>query len=264
MKRLVDKYGKWVLITGASSGIGKAFAYRLADEGFNLVLAARRIQRLEEIAVDLRNRYKIDIIIVQVDLTKDDFLKIIIDAIGDKEINLLINNAGVGAAGELISIDPQVEVDMIKLNCIAPVELTQHFAKKMMQRKKGGIIFLGSTVANQGTPLMSVYAATKAFNLILGEGLWYEMKQHSVDVLVVNPGGTNTEFQRISDMSSGPFVRESSDVVNTALSALGKKPVIVDGFINKMMAFGSKILPAKTATTIAGAIAGNLHKMKGK
>jgi hypothetical protein len=153
---------------------------------------------------------------------------------------------------------------MIKVNCIAPTILTHHFAKLMADRKKGAIIFLGSVVAFQPTPFMAAYSATKAFNLILGEALWYELRQNNVKVLTINPGGTATEFQRIADSSTGPVPRTALQVVDTAMKALGKKISVVDGFYNKVLTFLPRFGSRKLVVSGSGFITKTLYKKKTK
>jgi uncharacterized protein len=254
------KYGKWALITGASSGIGREFAYKLAQEKINLVVVARRIERLLDISAELKKSFGIDVIPVQLDLSEDNFMEKLQPFIADKEIGILINNAGFGSNGYFANADSKHEADMVKVNCIAPTILTHYFVPKMIQNKKGAIIFLGSVVGFQPTPFMATYAASKAFNLFLGDALWYELKQHNIDVLSLNPGGTNTEFQRIANSSSGPVPRTVEQVVNTALNGLGKKPSVVDGFYNKLMAFSTRFGSRKTVVTMAGAITKLMYK----
>jgi uncharacterized protein len=257
---LRQKYGEWALITGASSGIGKEFAFRLAEEKINLVLIARRKDRLQVIADELIGLHGVRVVTAQIDLCEDKFIEKLIPVVEDKNIGILINNAGFGSNGYFVNADSNHEADMVKVNCLAPTILTHYFVPKMIENKRGAIIFLGSVVAFQPTPFMATYAASKAFNLLLGEALWYELKQHNIDVLSLNPGGTDTEFQRIANSSSGPVPRSVEQVVNTALNALGKKPSVVDGTYNKLLAFSSRLGSRKTVVSMAGFITKALYK----
>lgn len=261
---MVNKYGPWALITGASSGIGEEFAKRLAEKGFNLVLIARREDRLNALSEDLKRRNKIETKIIAGDLTDDAVISQIKSGCDGLEIGLLINNAGFGSTGEFSLCDADREEKMVKLNCVVPVVLTHHFLGGMIKRKRGGIIFLGSVVAFQPTPMMASYSATKVFNMFLGEALWYELKPYNIDVLSLNPGGTNTEFQRIADVDTGPAVRTPAQVVETALRSIGKKPGVVDGWINKIMTFSGRLAPRRWLITIAGNVAVKLYNAKGK
>ncbi len=260
MENLKKKYGEWALITGASSGIGEEFAKQLAKLGLKLILIARRKNRLVELSNALKEKYNTDSIVIPIDLSKNNYLNEIINFTNDKEIGILINNAGFGSTGEFINCNAEKEIDMIKVNCLAPVVLTHYFLPFMIQRKKGAIIFLGSTVAFQPAPMMATYSATKAFNLYLGEALWWELKKYNIDVLALNPGATNTEFQRIAKIGVGPIPREASDVVKTALHALGKKPSVVDGMQNKILSLMIRFIPRRTTISLAGIIAKKLYE----
>ncbi len=261
MINLKSKYGDWALITGASSGIGEEFAFRLASQGINLILVARRKDLLEKLSVKLKSEYGIEVIVVALDLSGNNFLEKIIESAGNREISILINNAGIGRPGEYKDSDPEYEARMIKLNCLAPGILTNYFGKKMIDRGKGAILFLGSIVAFQPTPLMATYSATKAFNLYLGNALWSEFKKYGVDVLTVNPGNTSTEFERMVLNDRSPLTRNAGQVVDTALRALGKGPNIVDGMINKFLTLLSRLGPLRLIIVVTGLITRKLYRI---
>lgn len=252
MYSLNSKYGEWSLITGASSGIGKAFAYKLAELGLNVYLIARRKEILEFICSDISSRYNVLAKYLNVDLADDNFLEPMIEATSDKEIGILINNAGIGSDGEFFKTSIDYDSKLIKLNCIAPTILTHHFVKPMIERKRGAIIFLGSILSYTISPYASVYSATKSFNSVLGETLNFELRKHNIDVLSLNPGKTKSEIKRVSENESDLFERTPEKVVETALRALGKKSSVTDGLINKFAAILSKFIPRKTIVYIAG------------
>lgn len=264
MKDLVKKYGRWALITGASSGIGEEFAKQLAKYGFNLVLIARRKERLEVLSKYLWEKYNTKTIIAKIDLTAESFIDELKKITQDLEIGVVINNAGFGSIGEFAKCDVHWETNMIKVNCIAPTILTHYYLPKMIERKKGAIIFLGSLVAFQPTPYMTTYSATKAFNLFLAESLWYELKRYNIDVLALNPGGTKTEFLETLSMTKrksyiSAIQREPSEVVTTALKSLGKKISVVDGVINKILSQMIRFLPRRFIVASAGKITKRLY-----
>lgn len=261
---LKKKYGNWALITGASSGIGKAFSKYLAGLGMDLILVARNEKKLENLGKELKNKYNIDCLSIPLDLTKENFIEELNESVGSREVGILINNAGYGSSGNFTEIDTRHEIDMVKLNCLAPIILTHHFSKQMLERKKGAIIFLGSVAGLTPIPMMATYSATKAFNEFMGSSLWYELKQHNIDVLSLNPGGTKTGFQRIANTTTGPFVRLPEDVVHTAFKALGKKPSVVDGYPNKVTAFLSKLFSKKLVVSISGRVANKLYMHSNK
>lgn len=261
MENLKSKYGDWALITGASSGIGAEFAVRLAMQGLNLILVARRKDLLENLSAKLKSEYKIEVIVAALDLSENNFLDRLTEIIGSKEISILINNAGIGRPGEYKDSDPEYEAKMIKLNCLAPGILTNYFGKKMTERRRGAIIFLGSIVAFQPTPLMATYSATKAFNLYLGNALWSEFKKYGVDVLTVNPGNTSTEFERMVLDDNSFLTRNAGQVVESALRALGKGPNIVDGVVNKFLTLLSRLGPLRLIIMVTAFITGKLYRM---
>lgn len=256
---LKQKYGEWALVTGASSGIGEEFARKFASEGLNLILVARRKDRLEKLSVQLQQQYKIESIVCAVDLASDSFIEEIKMSIGNREIAVLVNNAGFGSTSEFVNASLEHEAEMVKVNCLAPIILTHHFVEGMRARKRGAIIFLGSTVAFQPTPFMATYSATKAFNLFMGDALWWELKKYNIDVLSLNPGGTDTEFQRIASSDVGPVPRSTKDVVNSALKTLGKRPTVADGFFNKLLSVSSRFGTRKLTVSISGLIAKKLY-----
>jgi short-subunit dehydrogenase len=259
MKTLKERYGAWALITGASSGIGEAFARYLARAGMDVILVARRRERLEVLAAYLTQQHGVQALAVPLDLTDPHFLEALTEQVGDREVGMLVNNAGYGSTGRFLERDPAREADMVRLNCWAPVVLTHHFVHPMAKRRKGAILFVSSVVGYQPTPFMTTYAATKAFDLFLGEGLWYELRRYAIDVLTMSPGTTETEFHQVADMARGPVVAPPDRVVETAMRALGRRPSAVDGLFNHLLAFGHRLLPRRTTLGLAGRIIGLFH-----
>jgi short-subunit dehydrogenase len=253
MKNLIEKYGPWALITGASAGIGEAFAHALAEKGFNLIVIARRKDKLISLKGELEKSFPIEVLPVELDLSQSDFLPMLIKKTGEREVNLLVNNAGFGINSYFLDTDPARDREMVMVNCLAPLALTHHFARAMAQRRRGAIIFLSSIGANQPTPKNTTYCATKVFNLFLGESLSFELKEHGIDVLTVMPGATRTEFQKVGDYSYKKGMRSPKDVVCTALRALGKKISVTDGLQNTLLAFFARRLPRKWSIRAAGA-----------
>ena len=256
MKTWQERYGKWALVTGASSGIGADFVRQLAEKGMNVILIARRAEMMEAIAKEVEEAYGVKTQVIRQDLIEPDAVENIKNAVGDKEVGILINNAGYGSLGRFHENDMDYQVNMVKLNCVAPVALTGVLIGKMVERKKGAVIFLASTAAYQGVPYFSVYSATKSFNLFLAEGLWGEYKNLGVDVMALSPGYTTTEFQSRANVerSRGPTPAKSPDVVRLALKKLGGRASVIHGTINYMGAFMARLVPRKTAASIGGAI----------
>jgi len=253
----VERYGPWALVTGASAGIGAEFARQLSEKGLNLVLVARRRQRLEDLARDLESRNKVQVRIVTVDLSQPDFLPTILSVTNSIEIGLLVNNAGFCLAGHLIEHELEKELQLLDVNCRAPLVLTHVFGRQMAQRKRGGIIFVSSVSAYIATPFEASYAASKVYELFLAESLGYEFKKKGVDMLALCPGSTDTEFHAIA--GSRPVAAMAVEpVVRLALKKLGKTSVAIPGWHNRLLVYLLKFTPRRVHTYFAGKVMGNL------
>ena len=250
MKDFKRKYGPWALVTGASSGIGEEFAKQLGKAGLNLILVARRKNKLDQIKNRLENRSHIQVKTVGVDLVQDGFLDDIRKITDNLEIGLLVNNAGIWEMGEYLKIKIEDEIKMMNLNIKAPAILTHHYVPKMVERKKGGIINVASLLAYLGVPFSAAYAATKAYELVKGEGLWYELKKKGIDVLSLNPGITKTEMTTGFDFSHIPFSSmQPAIVAEAALRALGKRSQVIPGKFNKLLGILSKRVMTRNMNT---------------
>ncbi len=239
MKEFRDQYGPWAAVTGASSGIGYCFACALAVRGVNPVLVARNITRLEALKEELAARHQVEAIALAIDLSREDCLEPLVASCKDLDIGLVVNNAGTGFPGPFSSSSLQREGDVIRLNCIAPMEITRRFLPRMQARGKGGLIFVSSLMGFQGVPYMANYSATKGYVLNFGESLYQECKGTGVDVLVVAPGATDTPGKDLHeiDYSELPISWMSAEkVVDVALKSLGKRPLVIPGFRNHLMA----------------------------
>ncbi|MGJ5634430.1 SDR family NAD(P)-dependent oxidoreductase [Nostoc sp. CALU 1950] len=217
------------LITGASSGIGKAFAQELAARKTNLVLVARSEEKLNQLAKELREQHKIQVDVIVKDLTEPNAAASVFDATKVKglTIDLLINNAGFGYYGDFAEGDGGKQVKIVQLNILALVDLTHKFLPLMRQRRSGSIINVSSITAFQPIPYLSVYAASKAFILSFSEALWAENSQYGVRILVTCPGPIETNFFAEANFppalaSSTDKVYSSEKVVCESLEALEK------------------------------------------
>lgn len=249
---------KTVLITGASYGIGEAFARRLAADGANLVLTARSVDRLNSIADDLRSRYGVSIKTIEADLAESKTPHIIFDQTEGLglQVDLLINNAGFGAVGDFADLPLDRQLEMIQVNVAAMVALTHLFLQPMLKRRQGAIIQLASTASFQGVPYSTIYAATKSFALIFAEGLWAECRQQGVRVMALCPGPTATHFQTVagtSHLRDPKKMQTPEEVVDEGLKALAeKRSFVISGFGNRAMVFAERFAPRKLVTHIAG------------
>jgi uncharacterized protein len=247
---------KVALVTGASAGLGVEFARQLSKRGYALVLAARRKERLEELAAELGNARA-----VAVDLSKANAAaKLMVDIEANGEtIDLLVNNAGFGLIGRFAELDARRERQMIDLNVRVLTDLCRAVAPGMIERKAGGIINVASTAAFQPGPKMALYFATKAFVLSLTEALHEELKPHGIKVSCLCPGPTRTEFGDVAGFGgNGLFDKvamEAPEVVAVGLRGLDKnKAVVVPGILNKLSANSGRFAPRAVVRRIAGAI----------
>lgn len=249
MTTFLMKYGPWALVTGASSGMGAAFARHLAERKLNVVLVARRADRLRDLAHELERKASVQTRVVPADLSRDDFMPKLKDATNGLEINLLVNNAGMEMTGEFLANDLDAEVRMLQLNCRAPLILTHAYGKAMQERRCGGIIFLASIVGFVGIPVWSHYAATKGHTLLFAEGLAEELTKDGVDVLALCPGLTRTELMQFT--AFGKIMSMDADtVVRVALKSLGKKRRVTAGVKNKVIVWSTRFQPRLMNTRI--------------
>ncbi len=232
---LGERYGGWAVVTGASAGIGAGFARAAAREGLSVALVARRKDRLETLAGELEERHEVETRVIELDLSTEGAASKLADAVAELDVGLLVNNAGFGLQGPFEGQDVSRLEEMVQLNCAATMSITHRLLPPMKQRGRAGIIIIGSAAGWQPLPQHGVYAATKAFDKFFGEALSDEMSGTGVDVLVVEPGTVETEFQAVSGQveHAGASV---DDVVDTALEALGRQPSVVVGWMNYLRA----------------------------
>jgi hypothetical protein len=254
-----NTYGPWALIAGASEGIGRAFSRALASRGFNLVLIARTKAKLETLAGEIASVYGVETRIIDEDLSRPDMLNSIAGTTDELDIGLLVYNAALSHPAPFLDIAPDRHEKLIETNCRGPLLLTHYFAEKFRGRTAGvrttegrsavgsrraGIILLSSMSGFQGSPYVANYAASKAYNMTLAEGLWYELKPYNIDVLTSCPGPTDTPgFRQSLEGSSPPAfppVTPPELVAETALSNLGKRPLVVPGTVNRIAVFFMK------------------------
>jgi uncharacterized protein len=246
--------GKWALVTGASAGIGTALAKELAVGGTNLVLTARRKDRLEELANSLRARHGVKTEVFSADLADPaapEKIFAFTSEIG-MEIDLLINNAGLGQYGEFPSVEKQRLLDMVQVNCNAVVHLTRLYLPLMVARRRGDVLILASTASFQAVPYSSTYAATKAFDLLLAEGLAEEMKAYGIRVCALCPGSTESEFHTVSGQEKFKKKAETAEkVARTGLEALAAgKSYVISGLGNYLGAHAQRLVPRRLVTRV--------------
>ncbi|MDX2088870.1 MAG: SDR family oxidoreductase [Kofleriaceae bacterium] len=242
MQRLREHYGPWALITGASDGIGRAFAHELAAAGVHVVLVARRGDVLEALARELRTAHGVEVRVVAADLAQADGVARTVEAIADLDLGLFVAAAGYGTSGDFIGADLAVELAMIDVNCRAVAALTQPIGRKLVERGRGGLVFMSSLVAFQGAPRAANYAATKAYIQTLAEGLAIELRGTGVDVLAVAPGPVQSGFASRADMKMS-VTDSPATVARGALHALGHRTTTRPGRWSKLLAWSLATLP---------------------
>ncbi|MFM6980947.1 MAG: SDR family NAD(P)-dependent oxidoreductase [Micrococcales bacterium] len=248
---------KLALITGASSGIGAAYAREFAKQGTDLVLVARRKDLLDSMASELQTSYKVKVSVIAADLTKADAVSALLANLKKSKLepDVLINNAGFGTSGRVQHEDRDRVREEINLNVATLVDLTTAMVPALVAKKQGAIINIASTAAFQPVPGMAVYAATKAFVLSFTSALWHELDGTGVKVLAVCPGATATEFFDVAGAHPFGKLASVSDVVSGTFKALrAKKPFVVIGSRNAVMAGFSSLLPKALVTKVAGSM----------
>lgn len=244
------------LITGASGGIGEEFAVQLAARGANLILVARRADRLEALREQLTERHPgIVVDVVTADLARPGSGAELATRVGelDRRVDVLVNNAGIGLHGMFHTQEPEANAGAVQLNCGTLVDLTARFLPSMIERRHGVVINVASTAAFQPTPGMAVYGATKAFVLSFTEALWHENRKSGVRVLALCPGATETEFfDRTGETFMTDGRQSATQVVETALDALDKSsPTVVSGLRNAVLAMGYRVAPRKLLLAVS-------------
>lgn len=254
------------LVTGASSGIGKAFAERLAADGLPLLLVARREDRLRDLATTLAGRHGVEVGFAVADLTTDAgraTCREAVDAVGGV-VDTVVLNAGFGALGTIADVGRERQAAMVALNCEAVVDLACHVLPGMVERRHGTVIVVSSAAAWQPIPYMATYAATKAFELAFAEALAVELRDTGVRAIAVCPGPTATEFSQASGTSYGPrfLPRETADgVVTATLRALEKgRSRVATGALAKVTTIAASVLPRRMIVWAAGVLHRRLHR----
>jgi len=240
--------GKWALVTGASSGIGREFAAQLAAGGANLILTARRRDRLETSAQELSAKHSVKVEVFNADLVRPDAPGEIFAFTEGRGItvDLLINNAGFGAFGEFPTQNTEVFLAMLQVNVGAVMHLTHLYLQGMVARRRGDVLIVSSVAAFQGVPYYATYAATKAFERIFVEGLAAEMRPHGVRVCALYPGSTATEFHEVSGQTRGARSKQepAGKVARTGLAALAAgRSGVVSGARNWLMIEAERLVP---------------------
>lgn len=266
MMSLKIKYGQLALIAGGSEGIGASFANYLASKGVDLILVARQAEKLENKAEEIKNEHAVKVSCISCDLSDPLDLDVIKQKTADKEIDIFVYNAALSYIGHFEKNSAHYHSQIAQVNMLTPMSLIHLFGPMMLKKEKGAIILMSSMAGFQGSGFLSVYAASKAYNRILAESLWYEWKDKGVDVIACCAGATSTPgFLDSNPEKSGlfaPRIQTPDEVVVECFNKLGKTPSIVTGTGNKVASFiMQRVLPRKLAVRIMGDTTRKLYRL---
>jgi hypothetical protein len=256
-------YGPFAVVTGASDGIGAAFARELAKRGLDLVLIARRRDRLDELAAELQRAHGTTVIVLPLDLARPESIAAMAAAIQGLDVGLFVASAGFGTSGPFLAVDVADELSMVDVNCRAVIAQTHLLAGQLKTRGRGGIVLLSSIVAFQGVPLSATYAATKAFIQTFAEGLRVELKPHGVQVVSCAPGPVTSGFAARAGLNPGATGR-ASDVAIETLAALGRAGTVRPGLLSKLLGYSLATLPRAGRVRVMGQIMAGMTRPAGK
>jgi short-subunit dehydrogenase len=262
-----ERYGAWALVAGASEGLGAAYARALAESGMNLVLVARRRAPLDALGEDLHATFGVEVRSRDGDLASGAFLGTLQAECSGIDLGLIVCNAAQAPIGDFASRDTADLVRVVDVNVRAPLLLLRALLPEMTTRGRGAVIIMTSFTGHLGTPRIAAYAASKAFLRVLGEGLWYELKDRGIDVVACSAGAVRTPGYAMAAGNDAPGTLDAERVVNKALRALGRGPVVMPGFVNRVATvFMTRLLPKRAAIAIlAGSTEGlaDLKESKG-
>ncbi len=264
--KIKEKYGPLALVAGASEGIGAAYSDYLAAEGMDLILIARRKEPLEQLAASLINKYNINVTTLNCDLSELGAARHIKEFVSDKEINVLVYNAALSYIGPYDDDTVEHNIAIASCNMITPMTMVRVFGEEMLKRGKGALILMASLAGFQGSGYLASYAATKAFNRVLAESLWYEWKNRGVDVIACCAGATSTKNYLLTNPGKlgffAPRVLSPEEVVEECFNRLGKKPSFIAGTGNKLASFVmQRLLPRQAAINIMGDTTRRIYRL---
>jgi short-subunit dehydrogenase len=241
------QYGPWALVSGASEGIGGAWADYAASRGLSVAIVARDPEKLEKKRQELVTTFGVEVLTISQDLGAADAVENIVAAVADREIGLLVSNAALATVGGFWADDLEFERRRININCCSPFGLTYHYGALMKARRRGGIVLMSSGTGLIGSPYYTHYGATRAYNIILAEGLWYELKPDNVHVLACMAGLTSspgvTDALEVA-RARGSLINTPEENVAEAVLCLGKRPSMQVGAPNRRMMFVvTRLLP---------------------
>ena len=254
------RYGPWAVVAGASVGLGEAFATDLARRGLHLLLVARRPEPLQTLAARLSAAHGVQVRALPLDLGLPGAGRAVEEAAADLDVGLLVCNAALSLIGPFLEQPLEAHLTEIDVNCRAPLELCHRLGRRLAARGRGGIVLMSSLGATMGSALIANYAATKAYNLVLAEGLWEELRPFGVAVLACAAGAVRTPGYVASAPGQPQATLEPDAVVAETLRSLGRSPHVVPGRANRVAAFAlRRLLPRAAAIRLMGAVMRRLY-----
>jgi len=257
--KFLSKYGPWAVVTGASDGIGRALACECAAAGLNVVAVARRSEKLEHLAGELRHDFGRESRSIVADLGTREGLEALDRLTKDLDLGLFVASAGYGTSGVLLDSDLAREHDMLEVNCFALLHGCVHFGRRFRDRGRGGIVLMSSLVGWQGTPMAAHYAATKAYVQSLAEAMHMELKAYNIDVLASAPGPVQSGFAARADLRMSVAVTPQL-VARKTLQALGQSGTVVPGALSKLLTWSLAPLPRSIRVRIMGMVMSGMTK----
>ncbi len=244
VSHLAQRFGPWAVVTGASDGIGQAFARHLAAEGLSVVLVARREAALVALASELQRAHGVQCRVLALDLSALAASQQLADATAELDVGLLVAAAGFGTSGPLLDSTLPEEADLVDLNCRAVMAQVWHFGRRLARRGRGGVVLMSSLLTFHGTPRAAHYAATKAYVQTLAEGLRVEWAPLGVDVIASAPGPIRTGFAARANMQMAQAL-PAEVVARVTMQALGRKTTVRPGWLSKLLGWSLATLPRR-------------------
>lgn len=266
---LREIYGRTALIAGGSEGMGAAFAKHAASQGMDVVIVARRLEKLEATAKEIKKEYQVEVVPISCDLADPQAAQKIKAKLGERSINLVVYNAALSHIGRFEESELAYQNKILGVNVVSPVNFAYTFGESMLKDRKGAFVFMASIAGQQGSAYLSTYAATKSFNQVFAEGLWYEWREQGVDVIACLAGATktpnyiNSQAQKVAVIK--PQEQSPEVVVKECFQKLGKRPFVITGIGNKLASFiMHRVLPRKWAIQIISRTTRKMYRIQAK